>query len=107
MKTTGTLKVTTPSDREVAMTRVFDAPRRLVWAAYTKPELMKRWAGGPPGHKLLVCEIDLRVGGRWRWVIEALDGSKMGLGGRYIEIVPEVTKEPDYDRALNAVKALL
>jgi len=89
MKGTGKLKVTTPSDREVAMTREFDAPRRLVWAAYTKPELMKRWGGGPPGHKLLVCEIDLRVGGRWRWVVEAPDGSKMGLGGRYIEIVPE------------------
>jgi uncharacterized protein YndB with AHSA1/START domain len=89
MKSTGTLKVTTPSDREITMTRMFDAPRRLVWAAYTKPELMKRWGGGPPGHNLVVCEIDLRVGGRWRWVIEAPDGSKMGLGGRYIEIVPE------------------
>ncbi|HVU02513.1 MAG TPA: SRPBCC family protein [Polyangiaceae bacterium] len=89
MSTQGSLKVTTPSDREVALVREFDAPRRLVWAAYTKPELMKRWAGGPPGHTLRLCQIDLRVGGRWRWEVEAPDGSVMGLGGRYLEIVPE------------------
>jgi uncharacterized protein YndB with AHSA1/START domain len=87
MKITGSLKVTTPSDREIAMTRVFDAPRSLVWAAYTKPELLKRWAGGPPGWNLVVCEVDLRVGGSWRWVIHGPGGQKMGLGGVYREIV--------------------
>ncbi len=87
MKMVGALEVTTPSEREIAMTRVFDAPRRLVWAAYTKPELMKRWAGGPPGWNLVVCEVDLRVGGSWRWEIHGPGGEKMGLGGVYREIV--------------------
>ena len=86
---TKSLTVTTPSDRAITMTRVFDAPKSLVWAAYTKPELMKRWGGGPPGHELVVCEIDLRVGGRWRWVVRTPGGAEMGLGGRYLEIVPE------------------
>jgi len=63
MKNTGTLKVTTPTEREVLMTRVFDAPRRLVFDALTKPELFKRWFG-PRGWSLAVCEIDLKVGGR-------------------------------------------
>ena len=62
MKNSGTLKVTTPTEREVVMTRVFDAPRRLVFDALTKPELFKRWFG-PRGWALAVCEIDLKVGG--------------------------------------------
>ena len=78
MTETGTLQVTMPSEREIAMTRVFDAPRRLVFDAYTKPELLKRWAGGPPGWNLVVCEVDLRVGGAWRWVIDGPDGQRMG-----------------------------
>ena len=61
MHRTGTLKVTTPTDREIAMTRVFNAPRPLVFDAITKPELLKRWFDGPPGWTLTVCEIDLRV----------------------------------------------
>jgi uncharacterized protein YndB with AHSA1/START domain/effector-binding domain-containing protein len=88
MKNVGALTITLPSDREIAMTRAFDAPRRLVWDAYTKPELMKRWGGGPPGWDLVVCEIDLRVGGSWRWVIAGPNGEKMGLGGVYQEIAP-------------------
>ncbi len=68
MKDAGTLKLTTPSDREIAMTRVFDAPRSLVFDAVTKPELFKRWLFGPPGWSLPVCEIDLRVGGASRFV---------------------------------------
>src|SRR5712692_1806560 len=64
----GTLKVTTPSDREIAMTRVFDAPRRLVFDACTKPELVKRWLLGPPGWSMPVCEVDLQVGGAYRYV---------------------------------------
>ena len=62
MKNTGTLKVTTPTDREIVLTRVFDAPRQLVWDAFTKPELLRRWFG-PRGHSLPVCDVDLRAGG--------------------------------------------
>jgi uncharacterized protein YndB with AHSA1/START domain len=63
-----TLQVTTPSDREIAMTRVFNAPRHLVFDALTKPELVKQWLFGPPGWTMPVCEIDLRVGGQYRYV---------------------------------------
>ena len=76
----GQLKVTMPSDREIAMTRVFDAPRTLVFDAHTKPELVKRWLLGPPGWTMPVCEIDLRVGGKYRWVWRSdNDGSTMGI----------------------------
>ncbi len=88
MNNTGTLKVTTPTDREIAMTRVFDAPRSLVFDALTKPELLKRWFFGPPGWSLVVCEIDLRVGGAYRFVWRRADGTEMGMGGVYREIVP-------------------
>ena len=87
MLNTGTLKVTTPSPREVVMTRVFDAPRHLVYEAMTRPELLKRWFG-PHGWSLVVCEIDFRVGGTWRYVLEGPDGRSMGMGGEYREIVP-------------------
>ena len=62
MKSTGTLKVTTPTGREIVLTRVFDAPRRLVFDAFTKPDLLKRWFG-PRGWSLVVCEVDLKAGG--------------------------------------------
>lgn len=87
MKNTGTLKVTLPSDCEVLLTRVFDAPRELVWQAFTKPELLKRWFG-PRGWSLVVCEVDLRVGGGWRYVLQGPEGQKMGMRGVYREIVP-------------------
>jgi uncharacterized protein YndB with AHSA1/START domain len=87
MQNTGTLKVTTPSEREVVLTRVFDAPRKLVFDALTKPELLKRWFG-PRGWSLNVCEVDLRVGGKWRFVLIGPDGSKMGMSGVYREITP-------------------
>jgi uncharacterized protein YndB with AHSA1/START domain len=83
----GSLKVTTPSDREVAMTREFDAPRSLVFEAYTTPALLKRWLGVRAGWTMAVCEIDLRVGGRYRWVWRKSDGFEMGMGGAYREIV--------------------
>lgn len=88
MKSTGTLQITTPSDREIAMTRVFDAPRHLVFEALTRPELLKRWFGGPPGWTLVVCDIDLRVGGTYRYVWRRDNGDEMGMGGVYCEIVP-------------------
>jgi len=83
----GTLKLTTPSDREIVMTRVFDAPRKLVFDAHIKPDLVKRWLLGPPGWSMLVCEIDLRVGGEYRYVWKRdSDGTEMGMGGVYREI---------------------
>jgi uncharacterized protein YndB with AHSA1/START domain len=88
MASTGNLKVTTSSDREIIMTRVFDAPRQLVFEAHTKPELLKRWLHGPDGWLLTVCEIDLKVGGKYRYVWRHTDGREMGMGGVYREIVP-------------------
>src|SRR5207237_2464070 len=87
MKNTGTLKVTTPTDREIVLTRVFDAPRRLVFDAFSKPELLKRWFG-PRGASFVVCEVDLRVGGGFRFVLRGPDGNEMGMRGSYREIVP-------------------
>ncbi len=87
MKNTGTLKVTTPTDREVVLTRVFDAPRRLVFDAFSKPELLKRWFG-PRGWSLVICEVDLKVGGSFRFVLRGPDGSDMGMRGVYREIAP-------------------
>jgi uncharacterized protein YndB with AHSA1/START domain len=85
MKNTGTLQVTTPTDREILLTRVFDAPRELVFDAFSKPELMKRWFG-PHGWHLVVCEIDLRVGGGFRFILRGPDGKDMGMRGVYKEI---------------------
>jgi uncharacterized protein YndB with AHSA1/START domain len=84
---TGKLRITTPSDRELAMTRVFDAPRRLVFDACTKPELLKRWLGVRAGWTMPVCEVDLKVGGKYRYVWRGPNGAEMGMGGVYREIV--------------------
>jgi uncharacterized protein YndB with AHSA1/START domain len=83
------LTVTLPSDREIAMSRTFAAPRQLLWDAHTKPELVKRWLLGPPGWSMPVCTIDLRVGGsyRYQWRKDA-DGSTMAMGGVYKEVKP-------------------
>lgn len=86
MKNTGTLNVTTPTDREIVMTRVFDAPRHLVFDAFSKPALLKRWFG-PRGWSLVVCDVDLRVGGGFRFVLRGPDGRDMGMRGVYREIV--------------------
>ena len=88
MKSRRALKLTTPTEREIALTRVFDAPRRLVFDALTRPELVKRWLLGPPGWSMPVCEIDLRVGGAYRYVWRAADGTEMGMRGEYREIAP-------------------
>jgi uncharacterized protein YndB with AHSA1/START domain len=87
MKNNGSLTVTTPTDREVVLTRVFDAPRHLVFDAFTRPELLKRWFG-PRGWSLVVCEVDLRVGGGFRFVLRGPDGRDMGMRGVYREIAP-------------------
>jgi uncharacterized protein YndB with AHSA1/START domain len=83
----GETTVTTPSDREIVMTRVFDAPRSLVFDAYTKPEHLPHWFG-PRGWTLPVCEVDLRPGGAWRFVLRGPDGTDMGMSGVYREIAP-------------------
>jgi len=85
MKNTGTLQVTTPSDREIVLKRDFNAPRRLVFDAFSKPELLKRWFG-PRGWSLVVCEVDLRVGGGFRFVLRGPDGRDLGMRGVYREI---------------------
>jgi uncharacterized protein YndB with AHSA1/START domain len=88
MKNDGSLKLAPRGDREIVMTRVFDAPRNLVFEAYTRPELVKRWLGAFGGWTLPVCEIDLRVGGTYRFVWRNADGSQMGMRGVYREVVP-------------------
>ena len=88
MKSAATLTLTAPGEREIVMTRVFDAPRQLVFDALTKPALVKRWLLGPPGWSMPICEIDLRVGGKYRYVWRKdNDGTEMGMGGVYREIV--------------------
>ena len=81
--------VTTPSDREIRVVRVFDAPAKLAWDCHTQPDLLRRWMLGPPGWSMPVCEVDLTVGGayRHRWRSDA-DGTEFGSGGTYLEIVP-------------------
>lgn len=88
MKNIGALTVSTPSDREIVMTRIFDAPRTLVFEAFTRPDLIKRWLTGPPGWSLEVCEMDLRVGGAYRYEWHNTDGRKMGMGGVIREVEP-------------------
>jgi uncharacterized protein YndB with AHSA1/START domain len=88
MTKTGGAQVTTPSDREISVTRVFNAPARMVWDAFTKPELVQRWLGVLPGWTWAECEMDVRVGGRYRWVWNGPDGMEMGMAGVYREIVP-------------------
>ncbi|EJL27064.1 hypothetical protein PMI01_03978 [Caulobacter sp. AP07] len=82
-----TLTVETRGDRDVVFTRAFTASRDLVFDCMTKPELVRRWLLGPPGWTMPVCEIDLRVGGKYRYVWRNEDGRDMGMGGVYREIV--------------------
>jgi uncharacterized protein YndB with AHSA1/START domain len=82
-----TFQVTTPSDLEIAMTRVFNAPRRLLFDAWTKPELLRKWLGVREGWVMVVCEVDLRVDGTYRYVWRGPKGEKLGLGGTFREIV--------------------
>ena len=101
MTNAGNLKVTTSGDREIVMTRVFDAPRNLVYDAFTRPELVRQWLLGPPGWFMPVCEIDLRVGGAYRYVWRKAGVPDMGMGGVYREIVaPErIVSTEKFDQA--------
>jgi uncharacterized protein YndB with AHSA1/START domain len=109
---TGKAEVTLPSDTEILITREFDAPRRLVYRAWTTPELVRRWWSGHRG-EMTVVEIDLRVGGRWRYVMVANGGFEVAFSGEYQEIVPgerivhtevfEMPGSPEPEPAVNEV----
>ena len=83
----GTAKLTLPADDQILITREFDAPKHLVFKAVTTPELVKRWWHANRG-EVQVAEIDLRVGGRWRYLSVTPDGFEVGFHGEYLEIVP-------------------
>lgn len=89
MTATGKLSIRPQGDRELVMTRTFAAPRQAVFEAYTRPELLRRWLGQMPGWSWVKCEVDLRVGGRYRyeWKEEAT-GYVMAMGGEYREVDP-------------------
>jgi uncharacterized protein YndB with AHSA1/START domain len=83
----GATTFTTPTDREIVITRTFDAPRELVYAAFTQPEHLPNWMG-PAVYKMVTCEMDVRPGGTYRWAWSGADGSIMGMGGTYEEVSP-------------------
>ena len=83
----GTATVTLPTDEQILITREFDAPKHLVYEAWTTPELVKRWWHANRG-EATIAEIDLRVGGTWRYVMVTDDGQEVGFHGEYREIVP-------------------
>jgi uncharacterized protein YndB with AHSA1/START domain len=86
--TSRSAKVTLPADDQILITREFDAPRHLVFRAWTEPELVKRWWTANRG-EMTVADIDLRVGGTWRFVMVTADGFEVGFHGEYREIVPD------------------
>jgi uncharacterized protein YndB with AHSA1/START domain len=85
---TGVTTYTTPSDREVVVTRVVSAPRRVVFEAFTNTRHVPNWLTGPEGWTMPVCEIDLRPGGTWRYVYRKDDGAEMTMQGSYREVAP-------------------
>ncbi len=81
------VKITPSGDRDLVMTRDFAAPRKLVYDAHTKPELVRQWLLGPPGWTMPVCDMDVRVGGKYRWEWrKETDGTTMGMGGVYRDV---------------------
>lgn len=80
------VKIVASGERDIVITRQFQAPRTLVWDAHTKPELIKRWLTGPDGWTMTVCEMDLCVGGKYRWEWSKTNGHSMGMGGEHLEI---------------------
>jgi uncharacterized protein YndB with AHSA1/START domain len=103
------LTFTAQGERELVVTRVFDAPRRLVFECWSKPEFVKRWLTGPPGWTMPVCEIDLRAGGAYRFRWRKADGSQMGMSGVYLEVkAPERTLATEkFDEAWYPGEALV
>lgn len=80
------LHVSTPTETTILLERTFDAPKHLVWRTLTEPELVRRW-WGCDGSEMTRCEIDLRVGGKWRYEMRLPDGNNVGMSGNYVEIV--------------------
>jgi uncharacterized protein YndB with AHSA1/START domain len=110
MNLSDSFSIVTQGDREIVMTRVFNAPRRLVFDAWTKPELLKRWLGVRAGWTFAVCEVDLRVGGAYRWVWRnEAKGLEMGVGGVYREIVKpdRIVSTEKFDEAWYAGESLI
>jgi uncharacterized protein YndB with AHSA1/START domain len=98
--TTGKAQVSLPSEREVQVTRTFKAPRALVFRAYTEPELVRRWLLGPPGWSMPICEMDVRVGGRFRWRWRSDENDKeFGFTGTFREVEPpaKIVHTEEYD----------
>ena len=99
----------TPTDTEIEVTRVFDAPRALVFDAWTKPEHIPNWMLGPPGWTMTVCEVDLRAGGAWQFAWQHSDGNEMTMQGAYREVSPPerlVSTEswgPEWPETVNTV----
>jgi uncharacterized protein YndB with AHSA1/START domain len=104
MNDTRTLKISTPGDLEIVITRDFDAPRSLIFDAMSKPELLERWLLGPPGWSMVECEIDLRVGGTFRHVWRNADGTEMAMHGVYREVLqPErIVRTESFDVGCDA-----
>src|SRR5262245_3738669 len=85
---TGITTFTTPTDNQIVMTRVVDAPRELVWECWTSPEHLPHWMLGPEGWTMPRCEIDLRPGGAWHFGWRNSEGGEMEMGGTYREVIP-------------------
>ena len=106
---TGATTFTTPNDREVVITRAVDAPRRLVFAAWTDPRHIPQWLLGPEGWTMPICEMDLRPGGAWRYVWRKADGAEMEMSGMVREVSPPerlVTTErwgPEWPETVNTL----
>lgn len=88
MATVGKLTMEAPGDREIVITRTFDAPRQMVFDAFTRPELVPQWLTGPPGSSMPICEIDLRAGGAYRYVLTGPGHPEMTIRGVFKQIVP-------------------
>ncbi len=82
------MQISTPSEREIMMSRIFDAPRALLWRAWTSPEYLPQWMLGPEGWTMTTCEIDLQPGGKWRFAWLHSDGHEMAMHGDYREVAP-------------------
>jgi len=94
MLNSATFHVTTPTDREILVTRDFNAPIALVWDAMTKPELLNRWLFGPPGWAMTVCDDDARSGGKFRWAWRGPNAEDMAMHGVYREVIPPTHNSP-------------
>jgi uncharacterized protein YndB with AHSA1/START domain len=103
------LELSTPSECEITLTRIFDAPRSLVFETITRPKMLKRWLCGPDGWSLDVCEIERRVGGSFRYVWQRhADGTELGMSGVYREVVPaeRIVQTERFDDAGSAGEAV-